>query len=209
MLKKVKQKQYKSKREFEDDLDLIWTNCFTYNSTEVRDDRPRRRPDRGLTRSAKNHPLRQCAIRLKAKADKLLKNITDRKERADPTIPDLHSRGSTPRVNGVNGHGVGRARPVAFTKSPTPSKPHVAANGKHYRRESPPSQVPTFERTPEGMAAFLRLDRELDARLREDAMTNGVLGPSLEEQLLEYSPPLLDEDGETSHEGGLGEKRKL
>jgi transcriptional activator SPT7 len=36
MLKKVKQKQYKSKREFKDDLDLIWNNCYTYNATEVR-----------------------------------------------------------------------------------------------------------------------------------------------------------------------------
>lgn len=35
MLKKVKQKQYKSKREFRDDLDLIWSNCFTYNASEV------------------------------------------------------------------------------------------------------------------------------------------------------------------------------
>ena len=35
MLKKVKQKSYKSKREFKDDLDLIWSNCFTYNATEV------------------------------------------------------------------------------------------------------------------------------------------------------------------------------
>ena len=35
MLKKVKQKQYKSKREFQDDLDLIWSNCFTYNAAEV------------------------------------------------------------------------------------------------------------------------------------------------------------------------------
>lgn len=35
MLKKVKLKQYKSKREFKDDLDLIWSNCFTYNATEV------------------------------------------------------------------------------------------------------------------------------------------------------------------------------
>jgi len=35
MLKKVKQKQYKSKREFKDDLDLIWSNCFTYNATEA------------------------------------------------------------------------------------------------------------------------------------------------------------------------------
>lgn len=36
MLKKVKQKQYKSKKDFKDDLDLIWSNCFTYNATEVR-----------------------------------------------------------------------------------------------------------------------------------------------------------------------------
>ena len=36
MLKKVKQKQYKSKREFKDDLDLIWSNCLTYNAAEVR-----------------------------------------------------------------------------------------------------------------------------------------------------------------------------
>jgi len=35
MMKKVKAKQYKSKREFQDDLDLIWSNCFKYNATEV------------------------------------------------------------------------------------------------------------------------------------------------------------------------------
>lgn len=36
MLKRVKQKHYKSKHEFKDDLDLIWNNCFTYNAAEVR-----------------------------------------------------------------------------------------------------------------------------------------------------------------------------
>jgi transcriptional activator SPT7 len=40
MLKKVKQRQYKSKKEFRDDLDLIWSNCFTYNASEVRDEGP-------------------------------------------------------------------------------------------------------------------------------------------------------------------------
>jgi transcriptional activator SPT7 len=35
MLKKVKTKQYKSKKEFKDDLDLIWGNCFTYNAAPV------------------------------------------------------------------------------------------------------------------------------------------------------------------------------
>jgi len=35
MSKKVKQKQYKSKREFKDDLELIWSNCYTYNASDV------------------------------------------------------------------------------------------------------------------------------------------------------------------------------
>jgi len=36
MLRKVKQKSYRSKREFQDDLDLIWSNCYNYNASEVR-----------------------------------------------------------------------------------------------------------------------------------------------------------------------------
>ena len=35
MAKKLKARHYKSKKEFKDDLDLIWSNCFTYNATEV------------------------------------------------------------------------------------------------------------------------------------------------------------------------------
>ncbi|EIW58941.1 uncharacterized protein TRAVEDRAFT_123303, partial [Trametes versicolor FP-101664 SS1] len=34
MFKKVKQRQHKFMKEFKDDLDLIWSNCFTYNATE-------------------------------------------------------------------------------------------------------------------------------------------------------------------------------
>lgn len=211
MLKKVKQKSYKSKREFKDDLDLIWSNCLTYNSTEVRHNRTLRRPTAGsLTRSAKNHPLRQCALRLQIKAERLLQNITDRKERIDPPLPPelAGSRGSTPRLNGVNGHVVGRARTVAFTKSPSPTK-HL----NQARREASPSDGPAFERTPMGMANFLRLDRELHARMNGPSLTNGISGPTLEEQLAAY-PPLYSEGdrGDLSHttvDGGLGEKRKL
>ena len=36
MLKRVKSRAYKSKREFKDDLDLIWSNCLTYNAAPVR-----------------------------------------------------------------------------------------------------------------------------------------------------------------------------
>ncbi|EEB95012.1 hypothetical protein MPER_06084, partial [Moniliophthora perniciosa FA553] len=53
------QKQYKSKKEFKDDLDLIWSNCLTYNAKT-------------------SHPLLKCALRLKAKANRPLQNITDK-----------------------------------------------------------------------------------------------------------------------------------
>jgi len=36
MLKRVKGRNYKSKREFKDDLDLIWANCLLYNAALVR-----------------------------------------------------------------------------------------------------------------------------------------------------------------------------
>jgi transcriptional activator SPT7 len=70
MLKKVKSKQYKSKREFADDLDLIWSNCFTYNATEVCITVVKTRGEAHC--AAQDHPLRQCAMRLKKKADRLL-----------------------------------------------------------------------------------------------------------------------------------------
>ena len=35
MSKKVKQRQYKSKRDFADDLSLIWDNCLKYNTGKV------------------------------------------------------------------------------------------------------------------------------------------------------------------------------
>jgi len=46
MLKRVKGRNYKSKREFKDDLDLIWSNCLTYNAVLVRHFNHARRDDR-------------------------------------------------------------------------------------------------------------------------------------------------------------------
>ncbi|PSR71540.1 hypothetical protein PHLCEN_2v12591 [Hermanssonia centrifuga] len=212
MLKKVKQKQYKSKREFKDDLDLIWSNCFTYNATEVR--RPLRRPHAGLTFRDKNHPLRQCATRLKTKAETLLKNITDRKDRADPAIPaELASRSSTPKLNGtiVNGNGVARAR-MSFTKSPSPAKLPIGAISKQTRHV--PVMESTIARTAEGMATFLRLDQQIEAILNGELPRSGLGLRSLEEELMEYAPMFLEENGGAdtgsfATEAGIGEKRKL
>lgn len=42
LLKNVKNRMYKTKKSFARDLNLIWSNCLTYNSVEVSDQ------DRGL-----------------------------------------------------------------------------------------------------------------------------------------------------------------
>jgi transcriptional activator SPT7 len=122
MLKKVKQKAYKSKRDFRDDLELIWSNCYKYNAAE-------------------DHPLRGCVDRLRAKAEKLLRYITDRKERTDPPIPNHpyhhhhhHQAGrAIPKVNGV----------------------------KSVTKDAPFQETLALVRTAEGMASFLALDKGL------------------------------------------------
>ncbi|RDB25280.1 hypothetical protein Hypma_007354 [Hypsizygus marmoreus] len=178
MLKKVKSKQYKSKREFKDDLDLIWSNCYTYNAAE-------------------NHPLRPCVKRLKLKADRLLKYITDRKERTDPPIPsnlpttNIAIAIPRPKINGtttttaglplLNGLTYNHTRSPSFpttnaskpgtpTISIKPSTPISNVNGKKtlnltpaQRRDVPFPDTPAILRTREGMALFARLERESDA----------------------------------------------
>lgn len=59
MTKKLKQLTYKSKKEFVDDLDLIWNNCLKYNAVV-------------------EHPLRRNANSMRKEAEKLV-----------PLIPDL------------------------------------------------------------------------------------------------------------------------
>ncbi|KIY67539.1 hypothetical protein CYLTODRAFT_490531 [Cylindrobasidium torrendii FP15055 ss-10] len=76
MQKKARAKGYRSKAEFNADLEKIWRNCYMYNTTE-------------------GHHLHKCVERLKIKARRLLANITDRRERSDPTIP-------TPKRKGID-----------------------------------------------------------------------------------------------------------
>ncbi|KAI0264096.1 hypothetical protein BC834DRAFT_883527 [Gloeopeniophorella convolvens] len=211
MLKKVKQKQYKSKKEFKDDLDLIWLNCFTYNSTE-------------------NHPLRQCATRLKVKAEHLLKYITDRKERADPPLPADLSVPTAPgrralshvpaRVNGVNGHA-----PSLTLLPPRPPSSSSTSTGRRLTpAPTPPRRIrgqsfpesPAITRTAEGMATILELEQSLDAVLSEPGPSgNSEALSSLLRSYVDESDP--DADGEADSDsddhmavdGTTGDKRKL
>ncbi|OJT07920.1 Transcriptional activator spt7 [Trametes pubescens] len=264
MLKKVKQRQYKSKKEFKDDLDLIWSNCFTYNATEVsavsedptalntptsrgttsRPNRwnsqrgaveihssPRRpgsdihvsRQPHGLAEAASlDHPLRQCASRLKIKAERLLKNITDLKERADPVIPgEVRVRGITPRINGVTVNGHGRLPPSLSFRSPSPTKQSAPLPGqsRKIQRDTTFPESPALVRSPAMMATFVQLDKDVDTFLSQQLVT-GSHTPSdagLKQRLLRYAVIDDEADGSSLTTGGslstidgdLGMKRKL
>ncbi|KAI3611684.1 saga complex protein [Moniliophthora roreri] len=213
MLRKVKQKQYKSKKEFKDDLDLIWSNCLTYNATP-------------------SHPLRKCALRLKAKADRLLQNITDRKERTDPVIPPELLGSSHLKVNGhING--LGRAHTYSSAPSgPSTSGPsNLAMKSSSLslkatslvrapRRDLPFAETPALVRTPEGMALF----RELDRTLEESFQAGGSSKEAAIERLCdlastgtEFSIPALTKatslevkpKADSDETAAVGDKRKL
>ena len=219
MLKKVKQKSYKSKREFKDDLDLIWSNCFTYNATEVcislRD------PPKELTTAIQNHPLRQCARRLKIKADKLLKYITDRKERTDPPIPPGLPSSSHKGKNGISKQrSVSTSSTKRSSQSPGKQTPGPSWRGKRrrFRLDAPFAETPAIVRDVGGMNVFAVLDRSVG---------DGEAGPSnwehkLEEKLRGYASSTVNDDMDSESEEGdgvngspmsvdsnVGDKRKL
>ena len=230
MLKKVKAKQYKSKREFKDDLDLIWSNCFTYNATEVSLNGLFVFHLSSFIILQQDHPLRQCAMRLRNKADGLLANITDRKDRADPTIPPDFSSSppsrptARPKINGISSHD--RTKPPSTSRSLTPAHGPSMTNGirpapgtylKKISTDMPFGDMPALVRTPEGMAAFRSLDMELDGLGEPGPSTlahaNGHSNHGLVERLRSYvmTP---EWESESEDEGArpdtdIGSKRRL
>lgn len=196
MLKRVKARTYKSKREFKDDLDLIWANCLMYNA-------------------APDHPLRQCARRLQVKAERLLKNITDRKERSDPLIPsDLPGRIPSTIVikpNGINGH----SRSLSGTPAPSlpPAKstiriPPSTLSKKKKSKDIPFPESPAIIRTAEGMTLFKTADEELDDE--ESNVENRLREFTLEDPD-EFLDPESEEDtaftGDKRKQNGTGAER--
>ncbi|KAF8514635.1 hypothetical protein BU17DRAFT_94325 [Hysterangium stoloniferum] len=179
MLKNVKARKYNTKEEFAADLNLIWKNCFKYNSG----------PD---------HILRGCATRLKRKAEHLLAHVSDRPDQITinglptPSAPpsSASSRASPykpPKVNGViNGMKLSRVYmptpdPVTPQAAVTPNTPgpsytksprSVSGRPLSSKASSPaiPAPVafaeqPALVRTPASMNLFIQLDQELQRTL--------------------------------------------
>lgn len=142
MLKKLKQLQYKSKKEFVDDLSLIWANCLKYNQDQ-------------------NHPLRKKALYMRKETDKLTPLIpeivvrdraeveaeerrlhaADADDSDDDDAPIMASRGrKAPKKGGKSGPtSTKRAPTVAVEESsstPAPeTKPVLHAAASHLRNE--------------------------------------------------------------------------
>lgn len=112
--------------------------------------------------------MRQCAKRLKLKADRLLRNITDRKERADPVIPAALGGGgptSSPFPSKPNGAVNGHRLPTITIKPPRKpfndaSRKSSFSAGTVLKREPtlPFAEMPALVRTAEGMNAFAQAD---------------------------------------------------
>jgi len=160
------------------------------------------------TRTSQDHPLRQCAKRLQLKAERLLRNITDRKERSDPLIPsDLPGR--TPstiliKPNGINGH----SRSLSGTPAPMlpPAKSTIRIPPSTLSKKKKSKDVnfpdsPAIVRTAEGMRLFKSADEGLD--IEESNIEN-----RLREFTLEDPDEFVDVDSE-EETALVGDKRKL
>ncbi|CDS01567.1 hypothetical protein [Sporisorium scitamineum] len=137
MQKKVKSGQYKSKKQFAHDLNLIWDNCLVYNSDPT-------------------HPLRRNVQFMRKKADHLLEFISDKSDVKDALV----QWGSAPVTETVVVDAMGKDR------TPAPQA-RVAAGGKEDVRkrrrwgEARFEDQEAFVRTPQSMMDFGRIDAGL------------------------------------------------
>ena len=142
MIKKLKQLSYRSKKEFVDDLNLIWSNCLKYNQDPA-------------------HPLRKKALYMRKETDKLTPLIPDIvvRDRAEveaeerrlhsidaedsdeDDAPIMASRGrKAPKKGGKSGSTSNKRAPTVAvddtSSTPAPEvKPALHAAASHLRNE--------------------------------------------------------------------------
>ncbi|EIW69413.1 hypothetical protein TREMEDRAFT_62279 [Tremella mesenterica DSM 1558] len=96
VLRNIKTHKYKNKADFATDLDLIWENCLTYNTTE-------------------SHPLRAAARFMRQKTDHLLQFVADKNDRSAQVLPVPSAGPSSSRPSLRN---AGSSAPYAVPPSP-------------------------------------------------------------------------------------------
>lgn len=156
--KRVKANMYRNKKAFAEDLDLIWSNCLTYNSHPVSFSPAADSADL----ASQSHPLRHSAETLRLKSNALLEFISDPSLPSRPifsTIANGASRSvsqmGTPMPGGEDGDDEGDSADERRSRAGTEDPLHKLTNGINGdgrdRSNSPMgsrSQTPLGERPP-------------------------------------------------------------
>ncbi|CAI6338478.1 unnamed protein product [Periconia digitata] len=158
MMKKLKQLQYKSKKEFTDDLMLIWANCLKYNS-------------------ASDHPLRKKALYMRKETEKLVPLIPEItvRDRAEVEAEERRMRNGDADADGAEDSE--DEEPIMASRGrKAPSKGAKGSNTT--TRKAPPaglevtpgpdtkSGVPTLNHTVSNLKnEFLRADSEMEGSI--------------------------------------------
>jgi transcriptional activator SPT7 len=165
MQKKVKSGQYKTKKQFAHDLNLIWDNCLLYNSDPT-------------------HPLRRNVQFMRKKADHLLEFISDKSDVKSALVQwGLHDSKPTPASGAVNGHTTDAAN--AASGAQEPANGNAAAQQAEAPRRRNTSHIAfeeqeAFVRTPHSMLAFANIDAGLQQLEHAEAgpSSRPLLAPS-------------------------------
>ncbi|TKY88787.1 hypothetical protein EX895_002418 [Sporisorium graminicola] len=156
MQKKVKSGQYKNKKQFAHDLNLIWDNCLLYNSDP-------------------SHPLRRNVQFMRRKADHLLEFISDKSDVKDALV----QWGTNVPVTATTGKdGVETPTATAVLVGKEDALP------KRSRRRWDQAKFEdqeAFVRTPQSMMDFSRIDAGLHLLETNSA---AVAGPSSRPMLM-------------------------
>lgn len=151
MQKKLKAGQYKNKKQFNHDLNLIWDNCLLYNSDP-------------------SHPLRRNVQFMRKKANHLLEFISDKSDVKDVLVQWGISERTTASITEPNGTADAQDAPSQpqgqddSSENPTPSEPSTF------------DQQQAYIRTSETMTLFAKMDTalaQLDAKIIGDWQAAG------------------------------------
>ena len=160
MLKKMKNFQYKSKKEFVDDVNLIWANCLKYNTDPA-------------------HPLRKKALYMRKETEKLIPLIPDIvvRDRAEVEAEERRLQNGDADFDGAEDSD--DEEPIMASRGrKAPSKSTKGAKGTSVSRKAPPAAegTPQAEQKPNlptisAPSALLHADSELDV------LSNGLATP--------------------------------
>lgn len=181
MMKKLKQLQYKSKKDFVDDLMLIWSNCLKYNADP-------------------NHFLRKKALHMKKETEKLVPLIPDItiRDRAEVEAEERRMRNGDIDADGADDSE--DEEPIMASRGrKAPSK---GGKGSNNARKAPPAgsegtpgpetkpPVPSLNSTVSNLKnEFLRADSEMEGSV------NGFSTPPPPGTLTPFGPNGVSRSG--------------